>query len=369
LGSEVAVAEKKRRNWLGFGSIAFIAYIFTASTPIGSEIVLKPVWLRRPTVGEPIEKKARDGLIPYRSSSAVGYFDADGEFSFIKRRGERTFISNRYWADFGGVPEKLDLFGSDGELRFSVAASGYPFFADGAAADGAAAGSIFIVGTEQNSVAALDDSGKEVWRRDFPAPITCGDAAAGLALFGMLDGSIELLDAAGNRVFAFEPGGSRLPVIVAAKLSPDGRTIALISGLDPQRFVLLSRSGQTYKVGHHEYLDRGFRRPVQLAFAAGDRYVVFERENGLAVHDAEARKTALLDIGGRIVAFEDERIDDRFFLIADYGTRRELVGIKVPQEVFMRAPFGHSETFVSRRGNRLYLGGGGSVAALEIAEK
>ena len=355
------MAEKKRRNWLVFGSIAFIAYIFAASTPIGSETVLKPVWLRRPVVGEPAERQARDGLVPYLSGSTFGYFDSDGEFSFVKRRGERTALSDRYWADFGKTPEKIDLFGSDGELLFSVSENSYPYFADGRAD-----GRIFIVGAEQNSVTALDESGKAIWKRDFPAPITCADAAAGLTLFGMIDGSIELVDDKGSRVFAFEPGGSRLPVIVAARLSPDGRKIALISGLDPQRFVLLSRSGQTYKVGHHEYLDRGFRRPVQLAFVDGDEYVAFERENGLAVHDVASKKTVLLDIRGRVLAFEDERSDDSFFLIADAGSYRELVGIKVPQDVFMRAPFTNSESFLARRGKRLYVGGDGSIAALEI---
>lgn len=355
------MAEKKRRNWVVLGSIAFIAYIFAASTPIGSETVLKPVWLRRPAVGETGGKKSGDGLVPYLSDAAFGYFDADGEFAFVKRRGERTVLSDRYWADFGRTPEGIGLHGSDGELLFSVVENGYPYFADGR---------VFIVGAEQNSVAALDDSGKVVWRRDFPAPITCADAAAGLVLFGLLDGTIELIDSKGARVFAFEPGGSRLPVIAAARLSPDGKRIALISGIDPQRFVLLSRSGQTYKVGHHEYMDRGFRRPVQLAFVDGADYVAFERENGgLAVHDVSSRKTALLDMRGRVLAFEDDRSDKRFFLISDAGPYRELVGVKVPSEVFMRAPFENSDTFIARRGDKLYVGGGGSVAALEITTK
>ncbi len=351
------MADKKRKNWILFGSFAFIAYIFAASTPIGSETVLKPVWLQAPAPEEPSEGTETQGLIPYYSDTSFGYFDEKGDFAFFKRRGERTFLSEDFWTDAGRITDKLDLYGSDGKLRFSVSHSGYPYFADG---------KVFVVGPEQNSLAVLDEEGKELWRRDFPATLTCADAARGFTLVGMLDGTIELLDSEGRRAFVFEPGGSRLPVIAAARLSSDGSKIALISGIDPQRFVLLARSGQTYKVAHHEYLDRGFRRPVQLAFVGKDAFVAFEREKGLAVHDVSAKKTVVLDIGGRMIAFEDERSGDRFFLIAEANERRMLVGIKTPDDAFLRAPYRNQESYIARRGDRLYVGGGNSVAALEI---
>lgn len=353
------MAEKKRRNWIVLGSIAFVVYIFAASTPIETETVLRPVWLRQPKESS-AEAPSKSALVPFLNVKSFGYFNPEGEFPLVKARGERTLISDRFWADYTASPDKIDLYGNDGKLLFSLAERGYPFVSDG---------KVFVVGSEQNQIIALDESGKAKWRRDFSSTITCADGGAGFSVFGFLDGSIEVLDAKGARVFTFEPGGSRLPMIAAVRLSKDGKKIAVISGIDPQRFILLEKSGNSYKVAHHEYLDKGFRRPVQTAFVANDRYVAFERERGLAVYDVSSRKTAVIGIKGRIVSFEDEGEDRRFFLISDLGSHRELVGLKLPSEVFMRAPFLGGESFITRRDGRVYLGGNGAVAALDINTK
>ncbi len=345
---------KKRKNWIILGSAAFVAYVFAASAPIGDETILRPAWLK------PLEKtegKVDGELIPFLTSTHLGYFNAAGDFPLVERRNERTAISPLLWANYAKTDESIKIFGRDGAPRCAVESRGYPYMADGRT---------FVVGVEQHSVAEIDENGKERWRRDFEAPITCADAASGMALFGLLDGTVELIGRNGELVFTFEPGGSRLPVIAAARISPDGERIALISGVDPQRFVLLSRSGQTYKVVHHEYLDKGFRRPVLAAFVDKGKYVVFEREKGLEVYDTASRKSAVLDIGGAILAFEDETDDKRFFLIADSGDYRELVGVALPAGVFMRAPYLGQEKYIARRGSRLYLGGDGTIAALDI---
>jgi hypothetical protein len=237
---------------------------------------------------------------------------------------------------------------------------GYPFFSDGR---------VFIIGPEQNSIAALDGKGVTTWRRDLSAPITCADASAGLLLVGLLDGSVELLNTSGERIFGFDPGGSRLPVIVAAKLSRDGRRIALICGVDPQRFLLLERSGTSYKVAYHEFLERGFRRAVKAAFVDDERRVVFEREGSLGVYDIGARKSWKTPMGGDIVAMEESGADGRLFLLVVAGNRKELVGLRLPDDIYLRAPYSSATSFIARRGNRLYLGGDDSIAAFDIATR
>lgn len=351
------MADKKKKNWIILGSIVFIVYIFAASTPIGSETVLRPLWLEHPDESSEADKTAS---VPFHTRGQFGYVDKDGKFGLVRQRGERNSLSSEFWSDYGRTNDSTDIFSRDGTRLFAASVRGYPFFSDGR---------IFMVGPEQNYVVELDRAGNEKWRRDFPSVVTCADAAAGLAVFGMLDGSFELVDERGTRVFGFEPGGSRLAVIASARLSPDGKRIAVVSGIDPQRFVLFERSGSAYKVAHHEYIDRGFRRPVQAAFAGGGRYVVFEREAGLAIHEISARRTTTIQVGGIIAAYEDEAADGRFFLISDLGEHRELVGIKLPAEVFMRAPFSSAENFIARRGARLYVAGAVSVAALEIKTK
>jgi hypothetical protein len=352
------MAEKKRRNWILLGAAAFVVYLFTASSPIGSEMVLEPAWLRLTATAD--NSKTEGELVPFRTSRHFGYFDAAGHLSIVREMSGRFALSDFAWTEYPAVPASLDIRSPTDEALMHSEERGYPFFADGR---------VFVVGSEQNSIAALDSAGATIWRRDFAAPMTCADAAAGLLLIGLLDGSVELLSEAGELVFAFEPGGSRLPVIVAAKLSQDGRRIALISGIEPQRFLLLERSGTSYKVAYHEFLERGFRRAVKAAFVDGERRVAFEREGALGVYDIGSRKSWATPLGGDIVAMEESGADGRLFLILIAGNRKELVALRLPDTIYMRAPYRSGASFITRRENRLYLGGDDSIAAFDIATR
>lgn len=351
------MAGKRRKELIALSVAVFIVYLFAASMPIGTEPSIKPEWLH--DIGN---DRANDGtatgeLIPFYVSDRYGYFDASGVFTFIKKNAVRLSISPTLWAAYDAVPDMLEVRTPDDAPAFSIKEDGYPFFLDGRA---------YLMGPEQNSIAAIDESGKTLWKRDLTAPLTSVDAGGGLTVIGLLDGSIEVLDANGVKTFGFEPGGSRLPVIAASRISSDGKRIALVSGIDPQRFLLLERSGRTYKVIHHEYLDRGFRRPVQAAFVGGEAYVAFERERGLAVYDIRKRESMIVDIGGEVIAFEDESADGRFFLICRTADQRELIGIDLPSNVFMRSRFESEQPYIKRRGDRLYLAETDAVAALSI---
>ncbi len=353
------MAEKKRRNWILLGAAAFVVYLFTASSPIESETVLEPIWLKY-TAEATNDPAAAGDLIPFRTNRHFGYFDVEGRLSVVRAATGRYALSPFAWTEFPAIPASLDIRSPRDEAILRTEERGYPFFSDNR---------VFMIGSEQNSITALNETGAARWKRDFPSPITCADAAAGLLLVGMLDGSVELLNEAGSRVFAFDPGGSRIPVIVAAKLSRDGRRIALIAGIDLQRFLLLERSGTSYKVSHHEYLEKGFRRAVKIAFVDGERRVVFEREGALGVYDIRSGKSWRTPLGGDLVALEDSGTDGKLFLILVAGNRKELVGLRLPSDIYMRAPYRSGSTFIARLGERLYLGGNDAIAAFDIATR
>lgn len=352
---------KKGRNWIALGAAVFVVYLFVASAPIGTETILAPIWLRsldgnRAAAGSPASGES----IPFRIGEDFGYFDRDGAFFFVKETADRLSMSGELWALYPPTPETVEVRTVSGELRYSIAEKGYPYFADDRT---------FVIGPEQNSVVALDEGGKPKWRRDFPSHLTCADARAGLIAFGLLDGTIELFNSEGERIFSFEPGGSRLPVIVSVKLSPDGRRLAVFSGLDPQRFLLLERSGHTYKVVHHEPAGAGFRRPIRSAFVGDADYIAFESESGLSVYGIKDRRTHQVPIGGRISAFEDLSGGPLFFCLVQRNGAEELVGIELPDGVFMRAPFRSESAFLARRGDRLYVSGASAIAALDLEVK
>jgi len=160
-------------------------------------------------------------------------------------------------------------------------------------------------------------------------------------------------------------------VITGARLSRDGKKIALISGIDRQRFILLERSGITYKVSYHEYLDKGFRRPVFLAFIDRDRKIAFERDKALGIFDISHRKSYTLPLEGSIIGIEEEGTSDRLFLLTaeEKDGRFNLIGIGLPDTVIFQSSFTGSTAFIDRRGNRLFLGNDKLLAAFDFIQR
>jgi len=361
-------AAGKKRTMRGFfaGAGVLVAYSFAASAPLPKETTLEPAWIR-PLASAEESADAERPLIPYRiasSASAVesfGYFDAEGRFALNRKARSGLSISRDAWSEYEATPTGFvvkDPFGAD---LASVAARGYPFFDDGRT---------FVVAPEQNSVAEYDADGKLVFERALPAPATCADAAGGMLLVGLLDGRVQLIDADGKAAFDFSPGGSRLETILAAALSSDGNKMALIAGIDPQRFLLLEKTNGNFKVTHHEFLGKGFRRPAAAGFAGNDRWILFEREGGLGVYDTKNKASNVVETEGRVAAFESDARDDLLFLVAEEGpNRKALLGIELPDRVFLKSRFDSPAAFIDRRGDRVFVGGDGSIVAFDLRSR
>jgi hypothetical protein len=50
-------------------------------------------------------------------------------------------------------------------------------------------------------------------------------------------------------------------------------------------------------------------------------------------------------------------------------TRKELVGIRFPGSIIMEAPFRSGAAFLERQGERLYVGGGNTIAAFTLERR
>jgi hypothetical protein len=367
------VAKSKYSYWLLIGVVIFVVYFFLAARPIPVETVLVPQWLSSTESNYPFYLNdasapedvaaGEDGaMLPFRLGNRFGYIDAYGRFSVNRERRAVLSISEDYWAEYEAVPREIAIRDPRNKQAAVVPGGrGYPLFLDGR---------FFLINAEQNSLEALDASGDSLWTYDFAAPITDLDAGSGLVLAGLLDGTIELLDRNGRRVFFFEPGGSRLSVICACRISRDGTKIAIVSGYDDQRFLFLEQLGDSYKVGYHEFISDGFRRVVHLAFIDQDRRVVFEREGGIGIYDIDSRTNVKIDLDGRVNSLDGSGEDGLLFVITSQSERRKaLVGIRLPGEIIVEAPFRSGAAFLRRKEDRLYVGGGGTLASFRLERK
>jgi hypothetical protein len=361
---------KENRKWLYiFGLAAFVIYIFIAPRSIPVETVLAPRWITSLESNYPVifgDTSAYNNnlLLPFTLGNRFGYLADDGKFTINQIVDGYVSMSENLWAEYEALPSSIKIMNPRNEEIFVIEdPKGYPLFLDNRG---------FIVGSEQNSITALSQAGEELWTHDFPAPLTCVDAAGGYLLAGTLDGVVELLDFKGSLVFTpFEPGGSRLAVILGCAISRDASRLAIISGVEQQRFLLLERSGtegsDSYKVVYHEFLSDGFRRPVFVRFINDDAQIVFEREEGLGIFTIGSRASAKVNLEGEITALDDSGENGFLFLITSQGqNEKRFIAIRHPGLIVNETPFKSKNAFLARKRDRIYLGGDLLMASFEL---
>ena len=368
------MAKEKKIYYIILAVFAFIAYTLLAAQPVPRETILINNWLVPLDSDRNTETGSSGGTpIPFRLGKRFGYVDNNGKLFLNKEQEYTVSLSQDFWAEFEGAPREIVIHDSQSasEIILETPLS-YPFFLDGR---------ILLVSKDQTSLEEISKEGKVLWRYDFEAPLTCIDAAAGLILTGTLDGMIDLLDGEGNPLFpSFAPGASRIPVILGCSISSDGSKLAIISGIDKQRFLFLEWYGKNdYRVTHHEFLEgEGFRREVQMAFIGNDTRVVFEQEAGLGIYDVRSRSSITLPLPGqnegspvRLEALDREGKDGLFFYISSGTNSREkrFVALKLPNKELVNIPFKSEVSFFTRRGRELFIGGGMTLASFTLDKR
>jgi len=366
-----------KKIWFIAGFVLFAAYFFLAARPIPLEIVLNPSWLNSIESGTPVylgETAKKPGAdldgpssqrIPFSMGNRFGYISRNGLLSMNQIKKSNVSLSPERWAEYEAEPDRIAIYDSDGEpVTVIENPRGYPFFLDGRT---------FLVGSEQTAISAIDEDGDVSWTYEFPSPLTCVDSAARLVLVGSLDGVVGLLDDRGRQVFSFEPGGSRHSVILGCAISRDGSRLALISGIDDQRFLMLEHFGNSasdYKVVYHEFLDDGFRRPVHITFVDDDRWVVFERGGGLGLYDIHSRKSGKVNLDGELCAIDNSGGQEMIFVVTSHSENvKKLIGIRLPGKVIIESPFRSEEFFLGRMDSRLIVGGSQTMAAFDLEKR
>jgi len=389
------VAQHKRRIRVIIIFLLFIAYFLIAARPIPLETVLVPRWISSLTAGgsSTQDSSSESGfpvtiggtvqtsgqLLPFTLGSRFGYVYPSGQFAINRVKTRDIYLSEKMWTEYDAQPESLEIKNITEDTAINIENTrGYPVLLDNR---------VFVIGSEQNALSEIGEDGSVLWTYDFGAPLTCIDVAAGLVLTGSVDGIIEILDSDGQRIFYFEPGGSRYAIIYGCALSAGGTRIGIICGIDEQRFLLLERYGSAdgeYKVVYHEFLGAGFRRPVRILFTDEDRRVIYERAGGIGCYNIRSRYGINIPLDGEIAAVDTSGDQGIFFLITSRSEqRKEFIGIKFPQEgwnlskfrgdardtVFLRAEFKSEDVFLGRTGSMLVAGGGTTLISFDLEER
>jgi hypothetical protein len=146
--------------------------------------------------------------------------------------------------------------------------AGLPFFSSGR---------LFSASMDGTTVTSHGKDGMSLWNHAFPSQVSAFAANEDMVIGGTVDGWLEAVNTTGERVLRFAPGGSRLPVILGVGVSPSSSWIAMLSGLDAQRLVVLGRGKSDYRVVSHRYLESAYREPARVAVLGDDRHVLYRQ--------------------------------------------------------------------------------------------
>jgi hypothetical protein len=385
------LAQKKNRVKVLIIILIFIVYFFTAARPVHRETVLSYRWIKSLAASpqtsylqeennsaESNSGVLSDTLLPFTLGSRFGYVDAQGQFAVNRAKINDIYLSPNMWTEYPAEPTNIVINNIINDTKINIENTrGYPILLDNR---------IFILGSEQNSLSQISENGNVLWTYEFGAPLTCMDAASDLVVTGSLDGAVEVFNGKGERVYYFEPGGSRYSVILGCAVSKNGSHIGIVCGVEQQRFLLFERFGSAggeYKIIYHEFLGDGFRRPVHVLFADNDRRIVFERVGGLGCYTIKSRRGIFIPLEGNIAAVDGSGDQGLFFLITSHpAEEKRFTGIQFPREgvfgflgnaeadlVFLRASFKSDNVFLGRRNSTLVTGGGTALISFSLEEK
>jgi hypothetical protein len=234
-------------------AVFFVLYFFLFPYPVKQEFVLVPE--RKIPLDPPGGdlSSLSGGIEFFRGESRMGYYDDSGR-AVVLEGGGRSRISSRFFIEEEGG--SLSLRSRSGQDSFPLDTSLTPsLFED----------RLLLADAFQGYISETDRQGRILWDYHLPSLITCLDSRDGLTAVGLLNGEIRLFDGEGEPLFTWSPGGSRINAVYGIALAPGGESIALVSGLDPQRFILLEKKENGYRPVFHENLRDSSRESLFIS--------------------------------------------------------------------------------------------------------
>lgn len=338
-----------------FVLLILIFLLFPSSS--GTEYFLIPVKvIDLDQQGDPGISSAPDSL-SFSMGHYYGYFSEDLELSLLGIEDYSVSISDSAFINYTKVPSILDVQDRDGNGLSVIETTGYPLVA----------GDKVVVLTD-SSVSLYDINGNLYWKKDILSMVTTLSVTGDHVLLGFLDGKAELIGLSGEIELDYRPGGSRIECIYSAALSPDGEYLSVLSGLDPQRFILLQRRKDGYKPVHHFELDNQFRRTVDMFFSFDSSEVFFEDPRGVHVYDVNRRDLSLLEGKGRPVGVYLDHESGFYSLFMKDSAGGRLQVLEADGEKIIDRSFSGNLFYFRKKSDNYYIGSDSKLMFFRMVE-
>ncbi len=338
---------------LAFGLLFTAAYILIFSSPLKKEPILTPVWVQNLSRPTKIANSTNGNTVGFRIGDVFGYATPDGAIKYLDTTQFNVAMADKRFINYSSVSKSLVEKNTAGRITQTIDSRGYPIFMDGRS---------FVINTDRTALTELDSEGSEVWSRDFGSLITSMDVSSALTVVGLLNGSVVVVTKDGRIEYRYTPGGSKVSVVYGCAISSDGEYVALVSGLDPQKFILLARDKNGYRPRMVVDLAVPVHHQVHLHFFPNNPYVYVESPGAINYFGTDGHISGFIPVSGAVSTISAAN-DSLVFAVSktaggdtsNAGTA-ELTVFAPPARVIARSVFNGRRFFVTTEGDSLFLG-------------
>ncbi|MBU0956352.1 MAG: hypothetical protein KKI09_13060 [Spirochaetes bacterium] len=375
--------DKKPRPLLLIALLCAVGFIvfMVFPEPLAAEISMEPQWCRSfntSTVDQTTqqalpqsssqtkapadlaEAEANNTPIGFRAGSRYGYFTSEGYFPVLATVQGGVAVADKAFVSWSSAPSSPRILQQPDSTSIAELPLGsVPFFSGE---------SLFAVSADALSLQHYNQAGIRLWSYELSSHVSAFARGRTLTALGMLDGSIDVVDQAGQQQLRFYPGGSRLEVLLGLAISEEGDYIASLSGLDPQRLVVLGRGEGGYRVVSHRYLETAFRTPSSVAILPGAPYVVYRDAGGVGVSALDGSFTGLLPADVETFDLYPAHHHGVYYLVVHAGAKSELLSFRPPARLLGRSSLPDNTEFVRIIGDTMYIACPDGMAQIRIGE-
>ena len=350
---------QKKIRYAIVGSVAFLViYLFAAAVPLSDDFYFQPEWTRSIINAPPIGAAGAEGLRAFMLGDEFGFFSSSGEVYKGNAGGLRFSAGGGAWCVYAEDARSTEVRGADGSLKMTVNAAGFVHLTENG---------VYLFHPGGGAVSRYAEDGNVIWTREEAAPITAfSDSAAG-TIMGFGSGLLLAVDAEGRNLFSFYPGGSEHSVVVGAAISQDGRLAVCVSGINPQRVLLIEIENRQQRITAHRNIDGELRRQVFVGFSASGDRAFFETPAGLGILDTQARSFSEVPIGGRVLNVVEYSGTGFFAALAKTNPgSHALILMQNPAVEVSRVSFECQDAFLLFADGGLCLGTDGNISKVNI---
>ncbi len=303
-------------------------------------------------------KPMPDNKIPFIYKNRAGYFSTDLKEAWGMDISDGVTLLSDCYINTSRGKDIIQIKDLEGGIKFSVEDSGYPF---------SVKDRLFIISRDRKSVSEIIN-GEKKWIKAFNYIITSIDANKTSVVLGFMNGYFTVLDSEGEIFFNYESGGSRVSIVYRVIISGDDKYVAVVSGLDPQRFILYEKRESEYKPLYAMNLKDEVRKSLKVFLTSDNRSVFVESSGGFYIVNIESKSSTFIDANYNLKNVQYMPDLDLYMVHSGAVNYNNVKLITLDNRVLLEKNFIGESVTISTLGHSMYIVIDNSVIKLDIKE-